>query len=373
MNATVHYSSHMPWSPTVAYNDLPPLPPKADVETKTILKSAIEARAALAALDQAAQRIPNPTVLLNSLPLLEAQASSEIENIVTTADDLFAFAQNEAGAKSPATKETLRYRAALFAGIDLMRKRPLSMNTAVEVCSIIHGRDVDLRWAPGTFIGNAVTKEAVYTPPSGKSVLMEMLSDWAGFVNSDDELDPLIRMAIAHYQFEAIHPFSDGNGRTGRIMNVLMLLEAGVLTHPILYLSRYFIAHRQDYYRLLLEVTSQGSWEDWILFVLEGVRRSALSTIAKIDGVSDLQAEVMTAIRTVTRAGANADLLAVLFEQPYSRIANVVERCHVSRPTATSWLNALVAAGVLDDVRVGRERLFINTAFFDLLVRDEDE
>lgn len=363
----------MPWSPTVAYDDLPPLPPKADVETKPILKAAIEARAALAALDQAAQRIPNPTVLLNSLPLLEAQASSEIENIVTTADDLFAFAQHEAGAKSLATRETLRYRAALFAGIDLTRTRPLSMKTAVEVCSIIQGREVDVRFAPGTFIGNAVTKEAVYTPPNGKPVLMKMLSDWAGFVNSDDELDPLIRMALAHYQFEAIHPFSDGNGRTGRIMNVLMLLEAGVLTHPILYLSRYFIAHRQDYYRLLLEVTSAGAWEDWILFVLEGVRRTAGSTIAKIDGISDLQAEVMAAIRTATRAGANADLLAVLFEQPYSRIANVVERCHVSRPTATSWLNALVAAGVLDDVRVGRERLFINTAFFALLVRDEGE
>lgn len=232
---------------------------------------------------------------------------------------------------------------------------------------------MDVRWAPGTFIGNAVTKEAIYTPPSGKAVLMEMLSDWARFVHSDDDLDPLVRMAIAHYQFEAIHPFSDGNGRTGRIMNVLLLVEAGVLTHPILYLSRYFIAHRQDYYRLLLEVTSKDSWEDWILFVLEGVRRTAASTITKIDAISGLQAEVMTAIRTVTRAGANADLLAVLFEQPYARIANVVERCHVSRPTATSWLNALAAGGVLYDVKVGRERLFINSAFFDLLVRDEGE
>lgn len=373
MVATLRYSLHMPWSPTVAYNDLPPLPPKTDVETKPILKAAIEARASLAALDQAAQRIPNPTVLLNSLPLLEAQASSEIENIVTTADDLFAFAQNEANAKNPATKETLRYRAALFAGIDLIRTRPISPSTAVEVCSIIHGRDVDIRWAPGTFIGNAATKEAIYTPPSGKAVLTEKLSDWARFVHSDDELDPLVRMAIAHYQFEAIHPFSDGNGRTGRIMNVLLLVEAGVLTHPLLYLSRYFIAHRQDYYRLLLEVTSMGAWEDWILFVLEGVRGTAASTISKIDGISSLQAEVMTAIRTVTRAGANADLLAVLFEQPYARIANVVERCHVSRPTATSWLNGLVAAGVLYDAKVGRERLFINSAFFELLVRDERE
>ena len=360
----------MPWNPTVAFNALPLLPPAADVETKSILKATIEARAALAALDQAARRIPNPTVLLNSLPLLEARASSEIENIVTTTDDLFAFAQNEAAATNSDTKETLRYRSALFAGIELSRRRPISAGTAIEVCSIIHDRQMDVRQLPGTFIGNPTTNEAVYTPPSGAAVLQTKLSNWERFVHSNADLDPLIRMAVAHYQFEAIHPFSDGNGRTGRIMNVLLLIDAGLIRDPILYLSRYFIEYRSDYYRLLLDVTASGAWEAWILFVLDGVRRTAKSTVSKIDGISALQTSVMDAIRVATKAGANADLLAVLFEQPYSRIANVMDRCQVTRPTAASWLNALVDAGVLIDVRIGRERLFINVTFVDLLTRD---
>ncbi|MFD4421701.1 Fic family protein [Agromyces sp. NPDC058484] len=209
-----------------------------------------------------------------------------------------------------------------------MERRPLSANTAIEVCSLIHGREVGVR------------------------------------------LDPLIRMAIAHYQFEAIHPFTDGNGRTGRIMNVLLLIEAGLIRQPILYLSRYFIEHRNDYYRLLLDVTATEAWEQWILYVLEGVGRTAASTVAKIDAISELQQSVTRAIRN-TKAGANADLLAVLFEQPYSRISNVMDRCDVSRPTAASWLNALIDAGILFDVRVGRERQFINSAFVDLLMRDE--
>jgi Fic family protein len=360
----------MPWQPAAPYNDLPDLPPRQDVESRAVLKAAIEARAALASLDQAARRITNPTVLINAIPLLEAQASSEIENIVTTADDLFRFAQDESAASNPATKETLNYRAALFAGVALIDRRPLSSTTATEVCTIIQGREMDVRRLSGTYIGNPATRAAIYTPPVGEQLIRDKLSNWQEFVHGSRGLDPLVTMAIAHYQFEAIHPFEDGNGRTGRIMNILMLISAGLITQPILYLSRYIIQKKDEYYRLLLEVTRDSNWEEWILFILDGVRTTALSTVSKIDQIQALQDETLVTIRATTSA-ANADLLAVLFEQPYCRIANVMERCGVSRPTATNWLNALVQAGVLLDVKAGRERLFINTRFFELLTRPE--
>jgi len=177
-------------------------------------------------------------------------------------------------------------------------------------------------------------------------------------------------MALAHYQFEAIHPFEDGNGRTGRILNVLLLMSVGLISEPILYLSRYIIENKDEYYRLLLAVTRDRAWEEWVLFMLEGIRRTALSTVAKIDQIQDLQDEMLIRVRVAT-GSANADLLAVLFEQPYSRISNVIQRCGVSRPTATKWLNDLVRDRVLTDVRTGRERLFINSRFFDLLIRPE--
>jgi Fic family protein len=360
----------MTWTPADPYNALPALPPREDVESKPILKATIEARASLAALDQAARRMTNPTVLINSLPLIEAQASSEIENIVTTADDLFKFAQNELAASNPATKETLSYRKALFAGIALIRARPLSANTAAEVCSIIKDRQMDVRKLPGTYIGNPATHAAIYTPPVGESVIRDKLSNWERFIHESGGVDPLVVMAIAHYQFEAIHPFEDGNGRTGRIVNVLMLMGVGLISEPILCLSRYIIEKKDEYYRLLSGVTRDGNWEDWILFMLEGIRKTALSTIAKIDQIQRLQEDLLAEIRAVT-SGANADLLAVLFEQPYCRISNVVHRCGVSRPTATNWLNALVREGALLDVKAGRERIFINTKFFELLMRPE--
>lgn len=360
----------MVWIADVPYNDLPGLPPNGEVETRVVLKATVEARAALATLDQAARRITNPTVLVNTIPLLEAQASSEIENIVTTADDLFKFAQDEGSANNPATKETLSYRKALFSGVAMIRARPLSVNTAVEICTAIKNRQMDVRKLTGTYIGNPPTRAAIYTPPVGESLIRDKLSDWERFIHQPGGLDPLVAMAIAHYQFEAIHPFEDGNGRTGRILNVLILMSVELISEPILYLSRYIIQNKDEYYRLLLAVTRDGSWEEWILFMLEGIRQTALSTVTKIDQIQELQDETLGSIRDAT-GGANADLLAVLFEQPYCRIANVVQRCGVSRPTATKWLSDLVAAGVLTDVRAGRERIFINTRFFDLLLRPE--
>jgi Fic family protein len=364
------YTLQMTWDPAIEYNDLPGLPPASDIETTAVLKATVEARAALAALDQAARRMPNPTVIINSIPILEAQASSEIENIVTTTDELFKFAHDESAAANPATKETLKYRAALFAGVDIIRSRPLTTGAAERICTIIKGREMGVRRLPGTFIGNPVTHQAIYTPPSGERLLRDMLGDWEKFANGRGQFDPLVRMAIAHYQFEAIHPFEDGNGRTGRILNVLMLMAAGLISEPILYLSRYIIENKDEYYRLLLGVTRDAAWEQWVVFLLEGIRQTASSTIEKIDLIQGLQERTMSVVRSVTK-GANADLLAVLFEEPYCRIADVIARCQVSRPTATNWLNALRDAGVLVDVRAGRERLFINAEFLTILVRPD--
>lgn len=359
------------WRPDTPYNDLSPPPGAEALETRAVLKAAIAANAALAQLDQASLSMPNPTVLINTIPLLEAQASSEIESIVTTADDLFRHMEDEEAPQDTATRETLRYRTALHAGFRSVVDRGLTVGTAERVCSAIKGRGMQVRALPGTRIANPATGRTIYSPPEGRDVIVRKLSEWERFVHADDELDPLVRMAAAHYQFEAIHPFSDGNGRTGRILNVLMLVEAGLLRLPVLSLSRYLIQHKQDYYRLLNEVSASGAWEEWVSYVLRGVEETSRATVAKIGRIRLLQADFAREARATSRGGADAELLAVVFEQPYCRIATVMERCGVSRPTATKWLSELAAAGLVDDLKVGRDRLFVNRRFLDLLVNDD--
>ena len=358
------------WQPDVPYNELPP-PPSADaLETRRVLKAAIGANSALAQLDQAVVSIPNPTVLINSIPILEAQASSAIENVVTTADELFRHLDDDAGA-DPATRETLRYRTALRTGFEHTIERGLTASTATAVYSIIKGREMRIRDLPGTRIGRPGTTEVIYSPPEGWDTVTEKLHDWERFVHADDGLDPLVRMAAAHYQFEAIHPFPDGNGRTGRILNVLMLVEAGHLRLPVLYLSRYIIDTKNDYYRLLLAVTAEQAWEDWVLYILTGIELTSRYTLRKIGAIKALQDDFNQRARFACKGGADAEFQSALFEQPYCRIATVVARCGVSRPTATAWLNALVDHGMLETVKVGRDRLFINREFLKLLVRRE--
>ena len=257
----------MTWRADQPYNALPPLPPAPEhMEAVPILKACISARAALAELKQAGELLPNQTLLINLVPLLEAKDSSEIENIVTTMDRLFQFAQEE-GAADPATKEALRYRTALYQGFRQLDQRPLCVTTATEVCSTLKGQEMDLRKIPGTVIANQTVGKVVYTPPVGEDVIRNLLGNWEQFLHTEDDIDPLIKMAVSHYQFEAIHPFLDGNGRTGRIVNVLYLIEQQLLTLPILYLSRYIVQHKQDYYRLLTQVTREQDWQAWVLFM----------------------------------------------------------------------------------------------------------
>ncbi|KQU07384.1 addiction module protein [Rhodococcus sp. Leaf7] len=359
------------WQPDIPFNELPPPPGADELETRAVLKAAIAANTALAKLDQAVVSIPNPTVLINSIPILEAQASSEIENIVTTTDELFRHLDDDAGA-DPATRETLRYRTALKVGFDRTTERGLTTSTAIDVCSTIKGREMQVRTIPGTRIGNPSTGEVVYSPPEGRALIEEKLSAWERFIHDDDGMDPLVRMAVAHYQFEAIHPFADGNGRTGRILNVMLLIEAGLLRMPVLYLSRYINDTKNDYYRLLLEVTSDAAWEAWVLYVLAGVERTSNDTLHTVHAIRALQEDFSHRARAVSKGGADSEFQSVLFEQPYCRISTVVSRCGVSRPTATSWLSALVGAGMLQESKVGRDRLFINREFLRLLVRPHD-
>ena len=367
------------WRPDRPYNDLPRLPPNIDLETKPVLRQCIRARAALAELKQAAELIPNSAILINTLPLLEARASSEIENIVTTADKLFRHLQAE-GTADPATREALRYRRALLEGFATLENRPLCTRTAEIVCTEIKGTEISVRRVPGTALVNQVSNEIIYTPPESESRIRDLLANWEQFLHAvdpvADTLDPLIRMSVAHYQFEAIHPFTDGNGRSGRVLNSLYLVEQELLPMPILYLSRYIIAHKSDYYRLLLDITrknDQSGWEQWLLFMLRGVEETATWTAAKISAIRDLAEEAVGLVRETLPKVYSRELMDVVFEQPYCRISNVVEAEIAGRQAASRYLKALVSINLLREQAFGREKLFVNVKLLDLLTRDEDD
>ncbi len=359
------------WHPEKPHNHLPALPPAHELETRAVLKACIEARAAMAELKQAAELIPNQTMLINTIPLLEAKDSSEIENIVTTTDQLFQYAQGHDNA-DPATKEALRYRTALHQGFQSLKARPLCTATAVEVCRTLKGVDMDIRRTPGTQLANDRTGEVVYTPPEGEARLREMLANWERFLHNQTELDPLIRMAVGHYQFEAIHPFIDGNGRTGRVLNILYLIQAGLLSLPILYLSRHVIAHKADYYRLLLGVTRDGAWEPWLLFMLQAVADTARWTTAKIAAIRALAEHTTENVRARLPKIYTRELVDVIFEQPYCRIGNLVDKGIAQRQAASRYLHELAGLGVLRDMPLGKEKLFIHPKLMQLLRSDSN-
>lgn len=359
----------MSFDPEKPYNTLPLLPPKADLETRPVLKACIEARAQLAALQQATALIPNPTVLINTIPLLEAQASSEIENIVTTTDAMFRYDQLDERAADQSTKEALRYRTALRRGFESIRKRPLSTATAVEVCTTIKGVQMQVRRIPGTALTNDATKKVIYTPPAGESLIREKLANWERFVHGSEDLDPLVRMAVAHYQFEAIHPFTDGNGRTGRVINLLLLVQDGLLDQPVLYLSGHIIRHKADYYRLLFSVTHDHAWEPWILYMLRAVTETARWTHDRIAAIRKMMDVTASRIRKDLPKIYTRELVDVLFQQPYCRIENVVDAGIAKRETASTYLRELTKEKILVEKKFGREKLFVNPAYLRLLVK----
>ena len=360
------------WQPDQPYNGLPLLPPTAALETHTILKQCIRSRAALAELKQAASLIPNPAMLINTLPLLEAQASSEIENIVTTADRLFQY--RDFGERAdPQTKEALRHSQALLLGYQAIAERPLTTTTAEMICTHLKGVEMQVRRVPGTTLANDRTGEVIYTPPAGESLLRDLLANWERFLHNEIEIDPLIRMAAAHYQFEAIHPFTDGNGRTGRVLNSLFLIQENLLTLPILYLSRYIIAHKADYYSLLLGVTRDEAWEPWILYVLRGVEDPAQWTTAKIAAIRALQDHTIEHVKLSAGKIYSRELVELIFEQPYCRIGNIIEANLGERHTASRYLKKLVELRVLQETTMGKDKLFIHAKLMRLLTQDSNE
>ena len=364
----------MPFDPSIPYNDLPPLPPPLEsIETAAILKKCISARVALAELKQAAELIPNASVLVNALPLLEAQASSEIENIVTTTDRLLEYVDApENRAADPATKEALRYRRALFEGVRKVQNGRLTVETAIDVCRTIKDEALDIRSKPGTTLRNIATAAVIYTPPVGKDVIREKLKNWQDFLTAKNDLDPLIRCAVQHYQFEAIHPFADGNGRTGRILNILYLVQQGLLDTPILYLSRYIIRNKADYYRLLLEVTTKQSWGPWICFMLDSIENTCGWTTDKIKAIRDLMRHTGDFIHRRLPKIYTWELVELLFKQPYCRIANVVDGGLAKRQTASVYLKSLADIGVLRELNAGRESLFVHPKYIELLTGEEN-
>lgn len=350
--------------PKKPYQDLPLLPPACEVETPQVLRAVISASRALEKANTAAELLPNPRILIDSIPLLEAQASIEIENIVTTNDELFRAAL-EVGKPTPATREGLRYREAMNLGVALLKERPITVNMAKQICSRITNFGMDIRGGTGTYIGNPITKERIYTPPEGRSVILRHLANWEEFLHEDDSLDPLIKLALLHYQFEAIHPFSDGNGRTGRILNVLYLVHADLLTSPITYLSGYIVQHKQEYYRLLNGVTQRGEWIPWILFILRAVEVTSKWTSDLIYAVNTLIDEVVELLRG--SGLPQRDVAFMLFEKPYARYRDFEAELGVSRQTAAKYAGKLEASGLLEKVSAGREVLFVNGRYLDLL------
>ncbi len=362
----------MKWQPDQPYNELPLLPAGQNLETVPVLKACIRARAALAELKQAGELLPNQELLINMLPLLEAKDSSEIENIVTTTDKLFQYAEEDSHA-DPATKEALRYRTALFSGVQQLAQRPITTNMAVAVCSTIKGCDMDIRKVPGTALANDLTGNIIYTPPVGETVIRDLLANWEQYVHVEDDTDPLVKMAVTHYQFEAIHPFTDGNGRTGRILNVLYLLEKGLLTLPILYLSHYIVRNKAQYYQLLNRVTQESAWEPWILYMLEAVESTSCWTRDKIAGIRELMELTAQWIQKQAPKLYSHELIQIIFEQPYSRISNLTERNIAKRQTASIYLKQLCAIGVLYEIQSGKEKLFVHRKLLDLMTRDSND
>ncbi|NIA26891.1 MAG: Fic family protein [Desulfobulbaceae bacterium] len=361
------------FNPKLPHNSLPELPPPVDtIETTEILKACIKSRVALAELKQAAELIPNSAVLVNALPLLEARASSEIENIVTTTDKLFEYVDIAEDRADAATKEALRYRTALFEGSKMVQRGMLTTDMAIQICSTIKGIELDIRAESGTTLKNRMTGEVIYTPPEGQKLLQAKLDNWSDFMHRNTEIDPLVRMAVQHYQFEAIHPFADGNGRTGRILNILFLVQHGLLDTPILYLSRYIIQNKAAYYRLLQNVTRDQDWLPWIRFVLSGVEETCIWTTDKIKAIRELMEHTAEYTQGNLPKIYTWELVELLFKQPYCRIGNLVDAGIAKRQTASVYLKQLCDVGILKEIKSGRENIFVHPKYIELLTGEEN-
>ena len=356
------------FDPNIPWNAIPELPPATDLESRDILKACISAMTELSNANALVKTLPNESVLVNTLPLQEARRSSEIENIVTTNDDLYQAMASDRNQVDSNTKEVLHYREALWEGVRSIREGSiLDIQLFEQICARIFDEPMKVRSGP-VVIENRATQKLIYRPPTGYGNLIRLLTNLERFINDEtDGIQPLVKMAVMHYQFEAIHPFMDGNGRTGRILNILYLVHQGLLDVPILYLSRFLIQNRDAYYQYLREVTENGSWQQWILYILKAVEQTSRDTAEKIEAINRLIDNVMIKTQGRTKAVEREGFIDLLFKWPYCKIGIVERELACSRITATRYLNDIVALGLLERVKIGREYYYINTELMELL------
>lgn len=358
----------MPFHPEKPYNSLPLLPPKVAIETAAVLKKTIAASRALSELKGALTNLPNPTLFIDTINLQEAQASSAIENIITTQDELFKASITGENIDDLSTKEVIHYKDALWYGVQQLEKKPLlTTNLFIAIVKIIKENGSGIRNAPGTQLKNAGKGKVVYTPPEGEAIIRAKLKNLEDFIHGESVIDPLIKMAIIHYQFEAIHPFFDGNGRTGRILLLLYLKMTGLLDQPALYLSDYIIRHKSSYYKNLRGVTESGDWESWILFMLDMVEKTALKGRKQVTAIESLMETMGKEIQKKAPKIYSKDLMEVLFRLPYTKRLFLVNAGIGNLKTAGNYLAELEKKQFLKSIQVGREKLYLNYRFMDIL------
>lgn len=360
--------------------DIPILPLPYDLETKAVLKQVNLANRRLAELKGIARNIPNEQILISTLTLQEAKDSSEVENIVTTQDDLYKATMNmQQEIATAATKEVLNYREAVQRGFDLVRKtKLLRLNDIMAIQECLEHNSAGFRSVPGTALKRQ-DGETVYTPPQDRDTINRLMDNLEQFINDERkcDYDPLLKMAIVHHQFESIHPFYDGNGRTGRIINVLFLVMNDLLDLPILYLSRYITQNKSEYYRLIQAVRDKNTdnakeWEAWILFMLKAVEKTSIETTEMVNGISKLMAEYKMRLRPLFGKQYKHELINNLFSHPYTKIEYFQKDMMQNRQTAAKYLDRIVAEGLLDKFKFGRENYYVNTRLVNLFVNHRE-
>ncbi|MGL5981361.1 MAG: Fic family protein [Phocaeicola sp.] len=352
------------------YN-IPTLPLSFEVETKAVLKLSIEANRRLAELKGVVKSMPQASILINTLALQEAKDSSAIESIITTHDELYKAELFVQAFTSPAAKEVQTYAEALKKGFEKVRSSHLlTSNAIIEIYQQIKHNTAGFRVTPGTMLKNERTQEVIYEPPQFIDDINRLMSNLERFINDEaiSDIDPLVKMAIIHHQFESIHPFSDGNGRAGRIINILYLVQQGLLDLPVLYLSRYIIRNKAEYYHLLQAVRDNNAWEEWILFILKGIEQTAIETIQLVEGIKTLMQQYKVKLRNELPKIYSQDLLNNLFRHPYTKIAFVMQELNVSRITATTYLQKIEDLGLITKIKLGKENFYLNEKLFDLLI-----
>ena len=355
------------FNPTIAYNKLEFLPPDVSIiETIEILRNENKAIAAISELKGIANIIPNQSILINAIILQEAKDSSEIENIITTRDELYKAVSVSSKKINAATKEVLHYREALYDGFSRILKRELlSINDIIGIQKILVQNDAGIRKTTGTSLVNDRTNETIYTPPQGEDALYGYMGNFASYLNDNES--SLTKLAVLHYQFETIHPFYDGNGRTGRIINILYLIMKGYLDIPILYLSSYIIKNKTRYYELLLSVTKNNNWEEWIIYIFNGIEETAKETIKKIRNIKVLIDKTIEDVKLKTPKIYSKELVEVLFVHPYCKVDFITREVGVERKAASRYLHQLTEAGILELYKIGKENIFINKELIELL------